>query len=265
MKKALAIILLILSLTLTACEWIPSYDDTLQSFEEHLVLENDLYLERIELLNQLTDDGLSGIVKIRKSSASQLTISYGSGLIFDEDFFYYYILTNNHIVYDTDTKTAIYQAFDYKDHMYNATLLANSNLYDLAVLRIRKIEGVPLHVFSFAKDNPEIDTHLITMGYPESQLNTIHMGVVEQYGAVSIDADNQIIDVSFDVVYAAIPVKSGSSGSATINDQFELVGIVFAGNFPQSGTIADYAFIIPITEVKAFLTLNDFDYIEVTS
>jgi S1-C subfamily serine protease len=265
MKKALALILIILSLTLSACGWIPSYDETLQSFEEHLVLENDLYLERIELLNQLTEEGLSGVVKIRKSSASQLTNSYGSGLIFDEDPFYYYVLTNNHIVYDMDPQGSIYQVYDYKDHIYNATLLANSNLYDLAVLRIRKLEGITLHVFSFAKENPDVDTHLVTMGYPESQLNTIHMGIVEQYGTVSIDADEDIINVTFHVIYAAIPVKSGSSGSATINDRFELVGIVFAGNFPQTGSVADYAFIIPIEQVKTFLTIYDFDYNEVTS
>lgn len=264
MKKWFFIMLLLFSFTLAGCDWTANYDDTFQSFEEHLISQNDIYLERIDLLNNLTEEALSGIVKIRKSSSSLISNSFGSGLIFDEDPFYYYVLTNNHIVYDTDIDGSIYQVYDYKNNLYNATYMTSSNLYDLAVLRIRK-KDISLHVFQFASENPDVETHLITMGYPESQLNTIHMGIVEQYGIVAIDADINVINVTFDVIYAAIPVKSGSSGSATINDRFELVGIVFAGNFPINETTADYAFIIPIEQVKTFLTTNEFDYHEVTS
>ena len=103
------------------------------------------------------------------------------------------------------------------------------------------------------------------MGYPESQSNTIHMGTVLDYGAVNIDVDDTVINVTFDVIIADIPVKSGSSGSAVLNDQFQLIGIVFAGNFPDDTDVADYAFMIPILRVKEFLNEREIKFNEVTS
>lgn len=264
MKKALSVIVIVMLFVLSGCSFLQSYEDIYANYEDHLEDNGDTYQERINLLNHVTNEALPGIVRIKKISSNKVSNAFGSGLIFDEDPFYYYVLTNHHIVYDLDIEESIYTVFDYKNNSYNATYLAGSNLYDLAVLRITKKAEV-LHIFSFAKDNPEQETHIITMGYPESQLNTIHMGDVLHYGTVTIDVDEDIIDVNFDVIYAEIPVKSGSSGSAAINDSFELIGIIYAGNFPEDASIADFAFIIPIEQVKAFLTMNEFEYHEVTS
>lgn len=264
MKKWLIMIVFILLLTLSGCDWIPSYEATFNDFEQHLEDNRETYLERIELINSITDEAMRGIVKIKKSSSTMLSNAFGSGLIFDEDLLYYYVLTNNHIIYDTDMDHAKIQVYDYKNNVYNATYIASSSMYDLAILRINKKQDV-LHIFTFAQDNPEIGERMITLGYPESQLNTINMGNLEQYGQVTIDVDDMIINVDFDVIYAEIPVKSGSSGSATVNSQLELIGIVFAGNFQENASVADYAFIIPIDQIKTFLTAQEMEYHEVTS
>ena len=264
MKKGLIMMVIVMLFVLSGCSFLQNYDDIYANFEEHLEENTDIYQERINLLNHVTNEALPGIVRIKKVSSNRVSNAFGSGLIFDEDPFYYYVLTNHHIVYDRDIEESVYTVYDYKNNVYNATYMAGSNLYDLAVLRISKKTEI-LHIFSFAKDDPEQETHIITMGYPESQLNTIHMGDVLHYGVVSIDVDEDIINVTFDVIYAEIPVKSGSSGSAAINDQFQLIGIIYAGNFPEDEVIADYAFIIPIEQVKTFLTLNEFEFHEVTS
>lgn len=264
MKKYLIVLFVVMLIVLSGCSFLRNYEDIYENFEEHLEENADIYLERINLLNHVTNEALPGIVRIKKVSSNQVSNAYGSGLIFDEDPFYYYVLTNHHIVYDKKIEESVYTVYDYKNNSYNATYLAGSNLFDLAVLKIQK-KTEDLHVFYFADNNPTEETHLITMGYPESQLNTIHMGDVLSYGIVTIEVDEEIIDVNFDVIYAEIPVKSGSSGSAAINDRFELIGIIYAGNFPENESIADFAFIIPIEQVKLFLTQNEFEYHEVTS
>jgi len=72
-------------------------------------------------------------------------------------------------------------------------------------------------------------------------------------------------NVNFDVMIAELPVKSGSSGSVAVNVNFEVVGLIFAGNFTNGSNVADYAFLIPIDQVKAFLTTNELAYHEVES
>lgn len=264
MKKGLILLVLVLSFLLSGCAWTQSYDDIYAHYEDHLENNGQKYLERINLLNDISNDALKGVVRVKKLSSNKVTNTFGSGLIFDEDPVYYYVLTNHHIVYDQRIEESVYTVYDYKHNAYSANFVAGSNLHDLAVLRIKK-KAEPLRIFSFALDNPSTNTHLITMGYPESQSNTIHMGTVLDYGTVNIDVDDSIINVTFDVIVADIPVKSGSSGSAVLNDSFYLVGIVFAGNFPDDSDIADYAFMIPIVRVKEFLTENEFKYNEVTS
>lgn len=264
MKKCLILMVFTLSLLLTGCSLFQSYNDIYQSYETHLEEQSHIYLERITLLNNITEEQILGVVSIKKVSSTLTTNAFGSGFIFDEDPFYYYILTNNHIVADDNVRRAIYTVYDYKNNAYAATYIASSNLYDLGVLRIRK-RTEELRVFEFAKTDPLVGTDLITVGFPENQMNTILLGSVLLYGQVNVKVSDAIINISFDVIYARIPVKSGSSGSVVMNNQYEIVGIVFAGDIPEDDHEAEMAYIIPISQIKIYLTQNALTYREVKS
>ena len=262
MKKSLLSLLLILLLTLSSCTLIQSYDEIYKNFNDHLEDNQEIYQEKINFINTISTDLIKGVVKVKKTSGDQMIIALGSGLIFDEDPIYYYVLTNNHVVYDVNIPEATYTVYDYQNNVYTAKYMTGSNDYDLAVLRIRKRVNLELNIFVFAQERMELNNHLTTMGYPESQLNAINMGLLLDYGPITIDVPVTVINVEFDVMIADLPVKTGSSGSAAIDDNLELVGIIFAGNFTGGSNIADYAFLLPIDKVKEFLTLNEYEYLE---
>lgn len=265
MKKGFIVLLIMLSLILSSCTWAMSYEDVFATYDEHLQENQETYLERIQFLNRVSNELIKGVVKVKKSSSNLTSVALGSGLVFDEDALYYYVLTNNHVVYDPDIEGSSYTVYDFQNNIYNATYLVGNNDFDLAILRVRKKSYVELNVFVLAEDRMEINTHITTMGYPESQLNAINTGMLLDYGPITIDVPSTVINIDFHVMIADLPVKSGSSGSAAINDNFELVGIIFAGNFTGGSNIADYAFLIPIDKVKEFLTENHMPFMEVRS
>jgi S1-C subfamily serine protease len=240
-----------------------SYEEIFATYDEHLQENQEIYLERIQFLNRISNELIKGVVKVKKSSSNLTSVALGSGLVFDEDALYYYILTNNHVVYDPDIEGSSYTVYDFQNNIYNATYMVGDNDFDLAILRVRKKSYIKLNIFVLANQIMEVNSHITTMGYPESQLNAINTGMLLDYGPVTIDVPSTVINIDFHVMIADLPVKSGSSGSAAINNNYELVGIIFAGNFTGGSNIADYAFLIPIDKVKEFLTLHHMKFAEV--
>lgn len=262
MKKYVIVVVIMCLFILSGCTFFQDYDDIYSDYENHLLDNLEVYNQRIELLNQVNTIVMPGVVSIKKVSSDLTSNAFGSGFIFDEDPFYYYVITNHHVVYDENTSSAIYSITDYKNNSYSALFVVSSNSYDLGVLKFRK-RNEDLNVLEFAVDNPVSETNLIVLGYPESQLNTILMGSIERYGIVNITSSETNINVLFDVIYANIPVKSGSSGSVAVNESLEVSGIVFAGDIPTGSTEAIMSYMIPNESIKAFLTENSLKYREV--
>lgn len=170
-----------------------------------------------------------------------------------EDEFYYYALTNNHVVYYAGSSSVTYTVSDYFGNDYSATKVVSSSDYDLAVVRFRKSTEV-LDVIEFATENAPIDSKLAVLGYPSFQINAITLGVVRDYAAIVIESsDSEVINVSFNVLVSDAPVKSGSSGSVVINEHYQLAGIVYAGNFSNSSDTSQFSFAIPLEKVLEFL------------
>jgi S1-C subfamily serine protease len=264
MKKTLLFLFIIMLFLLSSCTIGLDYDEIYQDYEEHLQENQEVYLERINFLNHISENIVRGVVKVKRLSSNQSSVALGSGIVFYDDALYYYILTNNHVVYDEDVSESTYTVYDYQNNTYPATYMVGDRNYDLAVIRIRKRLSRVLAI-PFAADNLEINSDVTTIGYPESQSNSINTGMLLDYGDVTIDLPSTVIDIDFEVMIADLPLKSGSSGSGAINNNFELIGIVFAGNFTGGSNIADYSFIIPISEVKEFLALHEFSYREAKS
>lgn len=264
MKKLYLLWLFIGLFVLSSCNLIVDYEDVYQEFEDHLHEQEAYYQEQAIWLNEISTNLMRGVVKVKKISTQSQFNTIGSGFVFNEDSLYYYVLTNHHITYDPNPNSAIITVYDHLEQDYTATYIAGSNLYDLSVLRIRKKAQTTLYVYIFNDTDIIKNDHLVTIGFPQSQYNTIYSGFFYKYGQAKIDISSVIIDVTFDVAYAYLPVRSGSSGSVTLNKNHYVMGIVFAGNFEGDNTIADQALIIPISHIKTYLSSVNVVYREVT-
>lgn len=259
MKKILAILLFfILSVSIGACQVEKTYDDLYLEYLTHIENNIENYQSSIEYFNHLSSEVIKSVVLVEKVINASYGSSTGSGIIIKSDEDYYYILTNNHVIYAEETDTATYTISDYRGNEYNATLVENSEDYDLAILRFNKGELLltPI-VLSF--ENPMVGEKLAVIGYPSYQINAITLGNVIDYAPIDVEsASYEIINVLFDVLISDVPVKSGSSGSVVVDSEYQLVGIIYAGNFIDQSDTSEYSFSIPVEKVFEFFQLKNF-------
>lgn len=235
---------------LASCAEVKTYDDLYGEYQTHLTENIEKYQEQIDYFNHISTEVIKSVVLVEKNATSGS--STGSGVIIKSDALYYYVLTNNHVVY-ISSGFAEYTITDYLGNEYSATLVVRDADYDLAVLRFRKRTTV-LEYIEFATVNPFYDAELAVLGYPSFQRNAITLGNVIDYGIITIEGtSDNIINVDFEVLVSDSPVKTGSSGSVVINDLFQLVGIVYAGNFIDNSSVSEYSFAIPVLKVLEFL------------
>ncbi len=251
--KLWLVVLIIFSLS--ACVSIKTYDDLQNEYQIFVTERASVYQENIDYFNHISTESIKSVVLVKKIGTRISGSTSGSGVIFKEDTLYYYVLTNNHVVYQAPGTIANYTISDYLGNEYTAVRLANNPNFDLAVMRFRK-GAHPLDIMAFATSNPEQNAKLAVMGYPSFQINAITLGSVIQYATIEVENTNtELINVNFDVMVSDAPVKSGSSGSVVINDAYQLVGIVYAGNFSNASDTSRYSFAIPLTKVLEFLEL----------
>ena len=254
MKKIFSFfIVLMMLITLSGCATVRTYDDLLADYQVHLEENKERYQSYIDYFNYISTETIQSVVLVKKTVTGSTGSTTGSGVIFMEDAMYYYVLTNNHVVYFAGSSNVTYTVSDYYGNDYSATKTVSSSDYDLAVVRFRKT-SVILEVIEFSNENAPINSKLAVLGYPSFQINAITLGVVKDYASIVIDTSNSdVINVHFDVLVSDAPVKSGSSGSLVINENYQLAGIVYAGNFTNSSDTSQFSFAIPVEKVLEFL------------
>ncbi len=255
MRKIIILFLTIVFLTtLSACSEVITYDDLSADYQTYVTSNEDIYTSYIDYFNHLSTTTVQSVVQIRKNVIPSLGSGTGSGVIFHSDALFYYVLTNHHVVYSVSTNVS-YQVVDFKGNVLNAFLFATDSAYDLAVLRFRKLANV-FPIAELAPINPVKDHRISVIGYPNFQVNAIVIGQTDGYQRVNIGTSGSQaeINVDFDVLITTASVKSGSSGSPVFDDQYHVVGIVYAGNFATNSNISVRSFVIPIEKVREFLT-----------
>ena len=259
MKKTMIVIMIfIIGMSLTACRVEKTYDDLYLEYLTHLEKNEVNYQSTIDYFNHVSSETIKSVVHIEKAVYG-IGSSSGSGVIIKADENHYYILTNNHVVYVADNIIRVdYIVTDYLGNEYSAILIENSEDYDLAILEIGR-RSINLPVIELALHNPYRGTNLAILGFPSFQLNAITIGDAIDYAPIEVSsAAYEIINVLFDVLICDVPVKSGSSGSVVINRQYQLVGIVYAGNFEDTDDTSKYTFCIPVEKVFEFFQLKHF-------
>ncbi len=234
-------------------------------FQTPIVSDTAIYalweLDTVEYINNLSSKALSANVFIAVYNSdifgnpiTSAGYTSGSGAVYKEDAYNYYILTNNHVVSKNNSVMIVTDAFG---NEYSATVIAKDISYDLAVLKIRK-SGKTLQLAELAAENPVLDLTVASVGNPNSQKNTVTLGVAARYEAVEVkEEDKAVTNVTFEVLWHTCPTDHGSSGGALYDNELKLAGINYGGIKVKNGTDYNYALAIPIEKVKEFLIANN--------
>ena len=235
-------------------------DKLKEEYEEYKELAKDLDLNvSVELINYVNEEVVKSNVMITSESKSlfhSTSVSSGSGTIIKEDSTYYYVLTNNHVIYALGNKTSYY-VYDYLNNEYKGTLLFNDPNYDMAILKFKKT--VNLRVAILASNDIEVGEKVIVIGQPGGQRNAITFGKVIKYDKINCsDCNPNQSNINYDCVFYAAETTNGNSGGMIITNEFQLVGVVNYGLNDNYGNYL-YGGGSPVSKVREFLSNNNFE------
>jgi S1-C subfamily serine protease len=260
MKKIYVVVLLILISTgLASCVRQMTYDDLLLQYQQDVNARNDIYQNYIDVYNDLSFEVADSIVKVTKSVLINQSSSIGSGFIFYEDETKYYVLTNYHVINSNEFQVVI-TITDNLGRNHSAQLVAADPNYDLALLSFFKQDD-KLDILKFDRDSLNFRDPIFVVGYPNGQINGITMGELIDVDQIDVDSSGTST-IDFEVLIVDAPVETGSSGSVVLDDSYEIVGVIFAGNFLSNSNTSTFAFAIPTEKILEFFDLYDFTYVE---
>lgn len=184
----------------------------------------------------LSPDGFDAVqrmaVRIRNVGCSSL--STGSGFAVNATT----LITNKHVVADS----AELQVSTYDGRDIDVTAASTADLADLAV--VRTAEELPTFP-ELAEADPVRGDAVTVVGYPQGGALTVTSGQV--IGATT-DPLNENLG---EVLVTDAPVEPGSSGSAVLDAEGRVVGVVYAKS--ASGQ----SFIVPVSTLQALLADDD--------
>jgi len=180
----------------------------------------------------LSPDGFNSAqrmaVRIRNIGCGAL--STGSGFAIDD----HTIITNRHVVADTSTL----QVSTYDGRDLTATSASAAGLADLAI--VRTTDALP-EAPELAEADPAIGSAVTVVGYPLGRALTVTTGKVV---ASQTDPLNENLG---EVLVTDAAVEPGSSGSAVLDADGRVVGVVYAKD------MNGHSFVVPVSTLRAML------------
>jgi len=155
----------------------------------------------------------------------------GSGIIIDRDG---YIVTNNHVVEDSETVRVILA----DGRRFRAQIIGTDPMTDLAVI---KIDADRLHPARLGNSEAMKVGHIVlAIGSPFRLGHSVSHGIISAIGRSNVDVD---IDYQ-NWLQTDTPINPGNSGGPLINTRGEIIGINTA-IATESGGNQGVAFAIP--------------------
>ena len=161
-------------------------------------------------------------------------IATGSGFAVDE----HTLITNEHVV----TGAAELQVSTYDGQELSVRAAAISTIADLAVVRTE--QPLPAHV-PLAAEQPGRGEAVSVIGFPLGRRMTTSRGTVLGL------AEDPLGAMAEQVLVTDAPVEHGSSGSAVLDADGEVVGVVYAG-----AVEGGQSFAVPVSVLAALLDGN---------
>lgn len=163
-----------------------------------------------------------------------------------------YILTNNHVVTNSDRETiADKVTVRMLDHrVFTAKVVGHDRTTDVAVI---KIEGNNFPTISLGNDGAtRIGEWVLAIGNPLGLENTVTAGIISAKGRSLAELMNPNGTNQYaisDLIQTDAAINPGNSGGPLVNAKGEVIGINSAIASP-TGYNAGYGFAIPITLAK---------------
>ncbi|HEY4734518.1 MAG TPA: trypsin-like peptidase domain-containing protein [Gemmatimonadaceae bacterium] len=163
-----------------------------------------------------------------------------------------YILTNNHVVTNSDRETiADKVTVRMLDHrVFTAKVVGHDRTTDVAVI---KIDGNNFPTVSLGNDGTSrIGEWVLAIGNPLGLENTVTAGIISAKGRSLSDLMNPNGTNQYaisDLIQTDAAINPGNSGGPLVNSKGEVIGINSAIASP-TGYNAGYGFAIPITLAK---------------
>ena len=182
--------------------------------------------------SQLSPDGFDAAqrmaVRIRNIGCGAL--STGSGFALDA----HTLVTNRHVVADS----AELQLSTYDGRDVAAEAASTAGLADLAV--VRTVDALPAAPV-LAEADPQVGDPVTVVGYPLGRRLTVTDGRV--VAAVTDPLHTNLGEV----LVTDAPVEPGSSGSAALDADGRVIGVVYAKN------AENMSFLVPVSTLRAML------------
>lgn len=213
--------------------------------------------------------------KIESENVVHSTYGTGaSGVVFKKDKDTYYALTAYHVVNnypDAEYFIIPYGAPTYSEyrsqsdvHVANeeyygqfekASVVFADEKYDLAVISFKSKEL--LNVLSIEESNPKYNERIAVVSDPEGERFLTAFGVIRSKDYYTFESDDRFLSVNTFKHNAYI--NSGSSGSAVLDQDMNIVGINIGGgtNFLHKFV---YGAMVPCELIIDFLVENNFSY-----
>ena len=162
----------------------------------------------------------------------------GSGVIISPDG---YIITNNHVVADTQTVTV-----QVADKSYTAKVVGTDPVTDIAVVKIAT-DGHPLPVAQLGNsDDLRIGDWAIAVGNPLDIGTTVTLGIISAVNRTGLNAESHPLQ---SVIQTDAAINPGNSGGALANINGQVIGINEAIYSP-TGSYVGIGFAIPINSAR---------------
>lgn len=216
------------TILLTSCSVIPARPPELPESYVPTAVESMSTTETGNLTPYGFSEAQRMAVRVRNVSCTGVT--RGTGFALDANT----LVTNKHVVEGATTLQL--NTYDGKDVSVTNTSIAD--LADLAVVRTSEnLEAFPV----IAEQDAEVGSPVTVVGYPNGGALTVTTGKVLRY---LNDPLNQNLG---EVIYSDALVEHGSSGSAVLDAEGRLIGVVYAKN--TSGA----SYIIPASTLMSVM------------
>lgn len=180
---------------------------------------------------------------LQGESASLVNTGIGSGFIYKKEGGYYYALTNNHVISDSESIKILTSNESINDKLSDATLVGTDKIYDVAIIKFKSKDN--LSVLSLGdSDKLETGQNVYAIGSPYGTdfTGSISSGIL----SAPIRKFEKNLH-SYQYIQTDAPINPGNSGGPLLDETGKVIGM---NSMKIADTEADnMGFAIPINMV----------------